>query len=395
MGNTCGGEKEVEIHEEPEVEDPGDGSNIKVTPLEKQHRPYGENILRGYFYEVPDKIKAIYRFEGPIKYPENASETMKPDVHYFVLPVPYKYSDQQNSYRGGYLEGKKNGIGIQTGWDGTTYEGYWRDDKEEGFGRLFSIDGTVYSGHWSKGKKCGYGILKLPDGRVYSGTFANDLLNGEGQEVILGGSLFKGRFRDGMKNGHGQFSWEDGRFYEGEFLNDNMCGMGYYEYADGRFYKGTFKLNKMDGVGSFVWPEGDYYEGEYKNDLKHGFGILTTKDDLVYRGEWEMGKEHGKGFLIYPDGTVLEGEFEKSIMKSSLPPVDISQRPDLLIRPKILDRLSQILSLTGGLPSESKGEILTQGGPLEKVAIMEGQAEVAEMEGNRPKESPESVLSSN
>lgn len=48
--------------------------------------------------------------------------------------------------------------------DGTHFEGYWIDGLRNGNGVETYSDGTNFKGHWYDGRKYGGGLLELPNG---------------------------------------------------------------------------------------------------------------------------------------------------------------------------------------------------------------------------------------
>jgi len=55
-----------------------------------------------------------------------------------------------------------HGFGLYSFPDGKSYRGYFIDDKKDGFGHYTWNDGKEYLGWWSNGKQEGYGMFTAP-----------------------------------------------------------------------------------------------------------------------------------------------------------------------------------------------------------------------------------------
>lgn len=56
------------------------------------------------------------------------------------------------TYQGQWLNGQRDGYGVQLWPDGSRYEGLWMGDKANGNGKLVHADGDVYEGEWRNDK---------------------------------------------------------------------------------------------------------------------------------------------------------------------------------------------------------------------------------------------------
>ena len=74
-------------------------------------------------------------------------------------------------YTGEWLDGKRDGYGVQIWVDGSRYEGNWKNDKANGDGKLFHADGDVYEGGWMDDKAHGYGKYTHANGATYEGEW--------------------------------------------------------------------------------------------------------------------------------------------------------------------------------------------------------------------------------
>lgn len=66
---------------------------------------------------------------------------------------------------GDWLNGKKEGRGVESAKYGT-YSGGWKSDMKHGHGEERTILGTVFNGQWERGRKHGQGDRKIAYGLV-------------------------------------------------------------------------------------------------------------------------------------------------------------------------------------------------------------------------------------
>ena len=69
-----------------------------------------------------------------------------------ILPNGAKYTGQ-------WLNGKRDGKGIQIWMDGSRYEGEWAGDRANGNGKLYHADGDIYEGSWKDDRADGFGEI--------------------------------------------------------------------------------------------------------------------------------------------------------------------------------------------------------------------------------------------
>ena len=72
----------------------------------------------------------------------------------------------QPKYNGEIKNGKPEGIGDLTAYDGEKYVGEWKDGKKHGQGTFYYTDGGVYVGEWKYGKRHGQGTRTSPNGKL-------------------------------------------------------------------------------------------------------------------------------------------------------------------------------------------------------------------------------------
>ena len=78
-------------------------------------------------------------------------------------------------YRGIWVNGKREGIGIETGPKGK-YNGSWKNGMRNGRGIETSLVGTTFEGHWTYDKKTGSVERKLPSGLKESQKWRDGLI---------------------------------------------------------------------------------------------------------------------------------------------------------------------------------------------------------------------------
>ncbi len=79
--------------------------------------------------------------------------------------------DNNISYEGEWLNGRREGNGIQIWADGSRYVGEWRNNKACGRGTLYHADGDVYEGEWLNDKASGFGTYTHGNGAQYVGEW--------------------------------------------------------------------------------------------------------------------------------------------------------------------------------------------------------------------------------
>lgn len=108
-------------------------------------------------------------------------------------------------YQGGFLNGKKHGLGRLITALGKIYEGYWRRGKKSGFG-VFQSEAEFYCGDWELGLYHGKGILENEKGQ-YDGRFLYGICDGKGTLRFKDGKMFTGDFENGVPHGYGDLKF--------------------------------------------------------------------------------------------------------------------------------------------------------------------------------------------
>ncbi|RNF19365.1 putative kinesin [Trypanosoma conorhini] len=106
-------------------------------------------------------------------------------------------------YKGEWLAGKRDGLGVSWEENGDIYEGEWSEDKRNGFGRLFLANGDLLKGEFRNGLCDGRALLLQTNGDWYDGYWALGLREGPGlwcyvqRQQCLSGDWSKGICRCG------------------------------------------------------------------------------------------------------------------------------------------------------------------------------------------------------
>ena len=87
--------------------------------------------------------------------------------------------ENNNHYRGEWVDGKKDGLGVQIYENGERYDGGWKNDMKHGYGRHISSNGDVYLGHFQEDLLHGEGCYKwINNGGEYTGSWKNNMMEG-------------------------------------------------------------------------------------------------------------------------------------------------------------------------------------------------------------------------
>lgn len=102
------------------------------------------------------------------------------------------------------------------------YIGELKTFQRHGEGTYFWKSGGTYTGKWVEGKREGYGIEKFPNGAKYTGEFKNSLFNGSGVYIYPDGGKYEGQWKNGKKEGKGISTLANGNRIEGQFKDDKL-----------------------------------------------------------------------------------------------------------------------------------------------------------------------------
>jgi len=189
--------------------------------------------------------------------------------------------DKEDKYKGEWLNGKREGYGIQYKRGGYTYKGRWQCNKHHGHGELSTVDFT-YTGLFRRGKYHGNGYLFMSTTHYYNGNWSRGLKHAFGIYVTALGK-YEGEFSYNLKHGTGIFTDTANNTYNGQWRSGVRHGKGMHRTLD------------------------ETYTGAWANDYKHGHGRLISIYTGVYVGCWKRGKRHNQGKQIHLNGSVYNG----------------------------------------------------------------------------------------
>ena len=153
--------------------------------------------------------------------------------------------------------------------NGDLFTGGWQRGYPNGQGQLIETTShRTYRGGFVDGLKQGEGVIEWQDGSVYEGDFFNNKIHGQGKKVWYDGREYEGYWSDGKMNGEGKFTWPDGRMYLGNYKNDKKNGYGEMYFPSGVVFKGTWSNGKENGKGELINSQGISEFAEWKDGSK-------------------------------------------------------------------------------------------------------------------------------
>ena len=240
-------------------------------------------------------------------------------------------------FKGQYLNGKRNGKGVESYLGNIEFEGNFVDGKKNGYGEEYDCDGNpIFKGEYLNGHKWngkgydadgeviyeiqnGNGKIKVFDrdrDLLFEGELKNGKIEGEGKEYNYKDIIFEGEYKKGKRHGKGKdyilgSLIFDGDYYQGLPWN----GKGYkdnevvYEIKNGNGYIPISGKRRMELFDT-------EYDGEFVNGKPNGKGKEYESEDFIeqerklkYEGEYLCGKRNGKGKIYFHNQVIYEGEF--------------------------------------------------------------------------------------
>lgn len=174
-----------------------------------------------------------------------------------------------------------------------------------------------FKGQFLKGKCNGMGILQMKDNSLYIGDFMNGEITGYGIKIATSGKqvlsncpgamIYTGNWNKGQKSGIGTCYNNEGKVvYHGNFLADKPTAtypaqasqadklFSIIELSDGGTFIGETKQGIPNGLGLVMMANGDLCQSEFKNGDRCGIGLYLMSD-----GNWEtLSFENGKSYTI-------------------------------------------------------------------------------------------------
>lgn len=217
------------------------------------------------------------------------------------------YLESGHKYIGAVYDGKPSGHGILEDEE-SSYVGFFLSGKKHGKGEETFTSGRTYNGDYVRGRFHGCGHLMLGTGSVYEGNFHTGTYHGRGK-IIHSDSSYDGQWNHGTYHGEGIHTTIFGTF-EGNFYYNVRHGTGTFTEPNGNQYIGTWRRGKREGRGTYTTTDGSY-TGAWFGDIQNGHGTWVSKIHGIYIGHFKRGKRHKQGRQTWPDGTTYEGGWSK------------------------------------------------------------------------------------
>ena len=202
-------------------------------------------------------------------------------------------------FEGEYLNGLRNGKGIEYKSNRIIFEGEYLNGQRNGIGKEYNYSGKLlFEGEYKYGRKW--------NGKFYNGNDIYELKDGKGnikenRDYYI---TYEGEYKNGLRDGKGKEY-----FYENKFIFE-----GEYKYGkrwNGKFYYGDELKNGKGFIRDYIYIYDTIFEGEYLYGEKNGKGKeYYDEDQLFYEGEYLNGEKNGNGKQYYPNGELeFEGEY--------------------------------------------------------------------------------------
>ena len=219
-------------------------------------------------------------------------------------------------YRGEFLNGKPDGVGIHYYKSGARYYGGFFEGKYSGLGIFLYQNGDVYEGEWKNGYRHGLGRHSSSAIPQREGIWEIDKFirveKISNLEVDFSGYVLINHAQN-TENLPSCPRPDFSRKTDIERIaNWNRC-WGFYKYQDhknrkGDYFEGEWDSGQPNGQGVYFFANGDRYEGALVDGLRDGYGYHSFSKGMYYSGEWKKDKYHGVGMSVYPGGDYYFGE---------------------------------------------------------------------------------------
>ncbi len=228
-----------------------------------------------------------------------------------------KYTNGEK-YAGYFKNGKREGVGELDSANGKMiHSGRWKDDnylviKAEcvsgdcmnGYGTYNDALGSVYIGDFKDGKYQGKGILTQYDGKIFNGWWkdgewfekgclSGNCKDGYGTSIDEQG-IYTGKFQYGSRV-DGEIIWaaEPNGYYR-------KCKFKNYKFKNYRYFTGeNVEISEKEFAHKTYIPE--VYPKCISGDCQNGYGITLYQNGDRYFGYTENGKQEGLGFIWFRD----------------------------------------------------------------------------------------------
>eukprot|EP01034_Spumella_vulgaris_P023720 gene23720-29973_t len=216
------------------------------------------------------------------------------------MEIRSTYHDENETYSGDFMHGRREGRGTTTYPNGNVYTGQHEGGMPNGQGTMrytSAEDMDLFDGHWEHGSVQGYGVKSSRvDGTVYTGQFTSNSSNPTTP----------------LLNGKGTFSDSEGVFYVGDFKDGESCGQGRLTEKDGTCIEGTFKDNEPNGhCKQRYYDNNMVIEGCFMDGLIRGNGTVND----------------GKGNIVIGELGGADGEIGNVVIRRANGTVEVKNKP--------------------------------------------------------------------
>lgn len=112
----------------------------------------------------------------------------------FLEIGPFRYFSDESTYKGSYLNGKREGVGTNVTSYGDIYQGSWVNDVPEGYGLYIQFNGDYYKGEFKDGYPEGKGVMYYYESKIsFEGEVVKGMKNGKGSETYPNGCEYQGK----------------------------------------------------------------------------------------------------------------------------------------------------------------------------------------------------------
>ncbi len=248
------------------------GSDLKWTQecLGRLQADVGRTIQQAREAEAKAREKAAAGREAQAK-ARAAAEQAREAEKMATAPMPpdgvvvQDFTKQKlGTYKGGLVNGVRQGSGVWVDVSGERYEGEWKGDGRNGVGKTIPgrMGDPTFEGTWQNGNPCGVGVLIWPNGDRYEGDYCTGHYSGYGIFYFSTTSNTNyareniGQWANDKQTGYGVRLWAGQNRSEGQWVDGELVGYGAEFGPDGQIQT---KLNVMQ--------EGLYEAGILKTPL--------------------------------------------------------------------------------------------------------------------------------
>ncbi len=184
----------------------------------------------------------------------------------FCLLFLYTFSYGQDT--GCTIGDCQNGKGRFIFENGDKYIGEFKNALPHGRGAYYNKDGSTYKGPFIEGKRQGYGTFTWTNGEKYIGEYVNNNRHGEGIYIFADGRQQKGNWRDGT---FVEIIKEKKK--EVIFISNNQDSADQTGGHEGKFLKALNNIDSFQARTALIIGNGHYDKVPLKNPVNDAMSI--------------------------------------------------------------------------------------------------------------------------